>query len=483
MSTREYNEVHNDEGGIEVEEVERAVRKLKSGKAGGVCGIQVEMVKAGGYTVVQWLKDIFDIAWNCGKTPHEWREAIIVPIYKKGSRAECGNYRGISLLSVVGKIYARVVCDRLRLITDAVLMDEQGGFRVRRGCVDQIFAVRQVTEKVIEKDKVVYAAFVDLEKAYDSVSRSKLWVALKDYGVKGKLLAAVQSLYVEGRARVRVAGKESCPFQVWKGVRQGCPLSPWLFNIFIDRIVSEARKKFYGSVRLTTGEVEVLLFADDLMMMAESEEALQHNMQELNDRLEEWEMKANWQKTRVMRIGRKKDVCNVEVNGQEVEQVEVMKYLGVMISSDGSMDSEVEQRIGMASKMIGAIGRTVLGRKELTKGTKVRVVNAMVIPTLTYGCEAWTLQARHKGQIEAAQMRALRRIEGVSRMDRVRNVDIRGRLKQEGVLDMVKKRQQNWKQKVEEMSNNRVTKKIYDGEIPGRRPRGRPRKRWSCNFD
>ena len=229
---------------------------------------------------------------------------------------------------------------------------------------------------------------------------------------KGKLLAAVQSLYEEGRARVRMAGKESCPFQVWKGVRQGCPLSPWLFNLFIDRIVSEARKMFYGSVRLTTGEVEVLLFADDLMMMAESEEALQHNMQELNDRLEEWEMKANWQKTRVMRIGRKKDVCNVEVNGQEVEQVEVMKYLGVMISSDGSMDSEVEQRIGMASKMIGAIGRTVLGRKELTKGTKVRVVNAMLIPTLTYGCEAWTLQARHKGQIEAAQMRALRRIEG-----------------------------------------------------------------------
>ena len=252
--------------------------------------------------------------------------------------------------------------------------------------------------------------------------------------------------------------------------------SPWLFNIFIDRIVSEARKKFYGSVRLTTGEVEVLLFADDLMMMAESEEALQHNKQELNDRLEEWEMKANWQKIRVMRFGRKKDVCTVEVNGQEVEQVEVMTYLGVMISSDGSMDSEVEQRIGVASKMIGAIGRTVLGRKELMKGTKVRVVNAMVILTLTYGCEAWTLQARHKGQIEAAQMRALRRIERVSRMDRVRNVDIRGRLKQEGVLNMVKKRQQNWKQNVEEMSNNRVTKKIYDGEIPGRRPRGRPRR-------
>ena len=130
------------------------------------------------------------------------RQSLYLSIRRTCSRTECGNYRGIRLLSVVGKIYARVVCDRLRLITDAVLMDEQGGFRVRRRCVDQIFAVRQVTEKVIEWDKVVYAAFVDLEKAYDSVSRSKLWVALKDYGVKGKLLAAVQSLYEEGRARV-----------------------------------------------------------------------------------------------------------------------------------------------------------------------------------------------------------------------------------------------------------------------------------------
>ena len=84
---------------------------------------------------------------------------------------------------MVGKIHGRLVCDRLRLLTDAVLMDEQSVFRARRGCVNQIFAVRQVIEKVVEKDKVVYAAaFVDLEKPYDSVSRSKLWMALKDYG-------------------------------------------------------------------------------------------------------------------------------------------------------------------------------------------------------------------------------------------------------------------------------------------------------------
>ena len=98
---------------------------------------------------------------------------------------------------------------------------------------------------------MVYAAFVDLEKAYDSVSREKLWVALKYYGVSGKLLRAVQSLSEDGWVRVRVGGRESSRFQVKSGVRQGCPLSLWLFNIFIDRIVKEARKKFYGSIQAT----------------------------------------------------------------------------------------------------------------------------------------------------------------------------------------------------------------------------------------
>ena len=173
-----------------------------------------------------------------------------------------------------GEIYARIVSDRLKVVTDSLLMDEQDGFRMGRGCVDQVFAVSQVIEKVIEKGKVAYAAFVDLEKTYDSVSKDKLWEALKDYGVRGKLLVAIQSLYEDGWARVRIGGRESSQLQVRKDVRQGCLLSPWLFNIFIDRMVTEARKQFYGSVQLTTGQLEVLLFADDLVMLSETEEAL-----------------------------------------------------------------------------------------------------------------------------------------------------------------------------------------------------------------
>ena len=106
---------------------------------------------------------------------------MIVPIHKKGSKMDCTNYRGISLMSIIGKVFARVLYERVKVLTVDKMMDEQGGFRAGRGCIHQLFSVKQIVEKIIE-DKV-YMAFVDLEKAYDNVSRGKLWEALEEYGV------------------------------------------------------------------------------------------------------------------------------------------------------------------------------------------------------------------------------------------------------------------------------------------------------------
>ena len=121
-------------------------------------------------------------------------------------RLECTNYRGISLLSVVGEVFARVLYDRVKGLTEGSVMDEQGGFRSGRGCLDQIFAVKQVIEKMIEKDKVLFMVFIDLEKAYDNVCREKLWRTLFDYGIRGRLLRSIKALYEGGRARVKVEG-------------------------------------------------------------------------------------------------------------------------------------------------------------------------------------------------------------------------------------------------------------------------------------
>ena len=108
----------------------------------------------------------------------------------------------------------------------------------------------------------------------DNVSREKLWKVLYAYGVKGRLLRAIQAVYVNGRAKVKVGEMESELFEVHRGVRQGCTLSPWLFNVFIDSVTREARRQFLREVKLSTGDVGLLLFADDMVVMAESVEGL-----------------------------------------------------------------------------------------------------------------------------------------------------------------------------------------------------------------
>ena len=471
-----------DDQEILKEEVRRAVKRLKMRKAPGICGVVSEMLKAGGEVVVEWLTEVFNMVWRIGVAPEDWKNAVIVPVYKKGSRLDCSNYRGISLMSIVGKVFARVLNERVKEVTGDKVMDEQGGFRSGRGCCDQIFAVKQMVKKTIEKDRKMYMAFVDLEKAYDNVSREKLWKVLDEYGVKGKLLGAIQALYVDGKARVKVGGVESELFGVHRGVRQGCTLSPWLFNVFIDRVTREAKRQFRSEVKLSTGDVGVLLFADDMVVMAESAEGLQSNLQVLSDILSRWELKVNWRKTKMMRVAKKREECEVKIGEEKIEQVDVMKYLGVMISSDGSMDKEVEARIGIATRVIGGMNEMVLKRKELSRSTKLKVVNATAMPTLMYGCETWSLSKRQQSKMQATQMNVLRRIEGVSRLDRVRNEDVREKLQQEGVRDMVKSRQEKWKIRMEEMSLERTTKKIFVGEMEGKRPRGRPRLKWTDNF-
>ena len=154
-------------------------------------------------------------------------------------------------------------------------MEEQGGFRARGGCVDQVFTLRQVMEKAVEKRRELFVAFIDLEKAYDKVNRVKLWEALRQAQVGEGLLKAIQYLYVNCEAREKVGGKHTEWFEVKQGVRQGCTLSPWLFNVFLD---TEARVGFEKGVRLGEENVDILLLADDMVLVADSEESLRVNL-------------------------------------------------------------------------------------------------------------------------------------------------------------------------------------------------------------
>ena len=142
---------------------------------------------------------------------------------------ECRNYRDISLLSVVGKIYAEILVDRVHKVTEGLIDDRQGEFRAGSGYVDQIFTLKQIGEKAWEKN------------VYDRVNREALCQVQRMYDVGSKLLNGIKSIYVNSLAYVRVKGGKGGCFRINNGVRQGCIMSPWLFNVYMDALMKEMK--------------------------------------------------------------------------------------------------------------------------------------------------------------------------------------------------------------------------------------------------
>ena len=246
------NELANGELETSVEDVRKAVKKLKGGKLPGVDGITSEMLTCGGECLLEWLRRVCIVCVLEEKVPNDWLRAIIVPIYKgKGDKSGCKNYRGISLLSIPGKVYGSILIEKVRSLTERLIGEEQCGFRSGRGCVDQVFVMKQMSEKFVGKNKSLYVAYMGLEKAYDRVDREAMWRVLGMYGINGQLLKAVQSLYEKSEVCVRVCKEECEWFEVGVGLRQVCVMSPWLFNLFMDAVVKEVREK--------AGDVGVIL--------------------------------------------------------------------------------------------------------------------------------------------------------------------------------------------------------------------------------
>ena len=193
---------------------------------------------------------------------------------------EYSNFWGISLLSVVGKVYGRVLINRIRDKAENVIAEVQGGFRRGRGCTDQIFIVSQTCEKYLGKGKDVYFAFLDLEKVYGGIDRDATWNLLILNGIGGRLLRGVKSLYVGSKACVRVGNEVSEWFPMRVGLRQGCVMLLWLFNLYIDGVVREVNAGVLGrGLKPVDGndnewELNQFLFVDDTVVVADTERQL-----------------------------------------------------------------------------------------------------------------------------------------------------------------------------------------------------------------
>jgi len=273
-----------------VAEVNAAIKKMKNNKAAGPSGVISDMIKAAGEAGTIWITDLCNSIVSEGKIPEDWCTSWMVNVYKgKGDALECGSYRGIRLLEHVMKILERVVEARVRRIVK--IDDMQFGFMAGKGTTDAIFIVRQLQEKYLAKKKDLWMAFVDLEKAFDRVPREVVWWALRSVGVDEWLVSVIQAMYTDTSTMVKLSGKVSQRFGVRVGVHEGSVLSPLLFIIVLEAL----SRSFRGGLPLE------LLYADDLVLLADSEELLLEKIKKWKVGMEEKGLRVNIGKTKVMR--------------------------------------------------------------------------------------------------------------------------------------------------------------------------------------
>ena len=275
---------------ISMQEVRSAIHKMKSDKSSGPTGVAAEMLKASGESGVRWMTDLLNAVIKKGNIPEDWSKSWMVSIYKgKGDALECNSYRGIKLLEHAMKVFERVIEARLREKVD--IDDMQFGFRAGKSTTDAIFIVRQLQEKYLEKKRELWMAFIDLEKAFDRVPREVIWWALRESGVEEWLISVIKSMYDGATTAVKIGASESKKFPVRVGVHQGSVLSPLLFIIVLEALSKKFRK----------GLPYELLYADDLVLIAESEELLVEKIERWRKGLETGGLRVNFGKTKIMR--------------------------------------------------------------------------------------------------------------------------------------------------------------------------------------
>lgn len=403
--------------------------------------------------------------------------SYITPIYKKGNRKDPGNYRGISVMSSISRVFSSIITNRLEHIIEGKISEDQAGFTKGKSCMDHIFSLRQITEKSYAKGQEIHLIFVDLEKAYDSVPIIKLWDAMEDIGIDLPIISLIRRMYQQCQASIKVGKRLSIPFRTNKGLRQGCSMSPTLFKIYIQQILEQWNQSCGGmGIPVQGGTIHSLIFADDQVIMAQSREDVKYMMRKLLDSFEAGGLQVNMKKTEYLVVGG--NGRDISLHQGTIRAVQKFKYLGSYIDDSGSCNSEIDSRLVQARKAIRMLNG-VLWSRTILNDTKKRILTAVVESIMTYGAEGWTLVESKKSKILAVEMDGIRRSARVSRLERRRNEEVRRMMDmEETVMDRIERRTLQWYGHVRRMEESRWPKTLLEWSPHGRRKRGRPRTTW-----
>lgn len=471
-----------------VDEISRAIRKLKNNKAPGNDTISAECLKNGGESLVRALYQLICQIWKEEEIPTSWKESIIVPIHKKGDKMCCTNYRGISLINTGYKVFSVMLLERLTACVEYQIGDYQCGFRKNRSTVDQIFTIGQLMEKCWEYNKTLHQLFIDFKQAYDSIIRVELWNAMAELGIPKKLINLTKACVEGSTSAVRVEGKLSTFFTINSGLKQGDALSPLLFNIVLESSVRRANTETL--LFRNRGPRIILAFADDIDIVGNTTIDVKEEFMNLENTAKEVGLRINENKTKYMattrterrdRIGQ-----NVTMDQYNFERVQHFKYLGVTITSDNNITQEINNRIQGGNRCCYALQK-IMKSKNVSRRTKVRIYHSVVRPIMTYACEAWTMTKQNENRLRIAERRILRGIYGpvkdnTTQQYRMRtNRELEELYSQPDIVKIIKSQRLRWAGHVKRQGQ-RVVRLVWEEVPEGKRPLGRPRMRWRDNI-
>lgn len=456
------------------DEVRKAMSSLANGKAAGVDGIPIELLKAAGDEGVRVMTILCNKIWDTGQWPNEWKKSVFVPLPKKGDARECSNNRTIALISHASKIMLKVIQARLESYALRELPDVQAGFRKGKGTRDQIANLRWLMEHQQEFGQDVYFCFIDYSKAFDCVDHAKLWNSLIEFGFPRHIVYVLQRLYEGQMAIVRTEHGDTEEFNIGKGVRQGCILSPVLFNMYGERIMREAGlDTSMEGIRIGGRCINNLRYADDTTLVATGDERIRQLIRNVKTESEKFGLYLNVGKTKIM------TTANIEsfiIDGCNIEVVNNFNFLGSTIERTGGCTKEIGRRIGLGKAAMMNLTK-IWKDRGISTSTKVMLVRALVFPVLKYGCESWTVRKKDRDKLQSSEYWCWRRLLRISWTEKRTNQSILNELGIEPrLMNEIDKQKLRYFGHI--MRSDGLEKAIMLGMGEGKRKKGRPRMRW-----
>ena len=390
---------------INTKETTDAISKqMKPGKQAGPDGNSPGVFHMLPATWIVFLTALLNLVFNCSY-PLAWTKAKLSMLFKKGDSLDTGNYRGISVIDAIAKLYDYIINNRL--MKWYTPQREQAGGQSLRSCIEHIFALRAWIDFCKRKRCKLFIAFIDFSKAYDRVPRGKLFVLLMSMGCGSVMLCALMSMY-SVTSCILGAVLITCTL----GVRQGSPTSVFLFIIYVDVLIKMVKER--GPRDGFLSWLHLLMLMDDTVILATSRESLELKLGILKNYCDEYGMQINEKKTEFMVVnGSVRDKKVIVVDGMTVKHCTSYVYLGAIISENGSAATMLKAHIADKKKHLNRLLIFLSRNHDAPFFVKRKVFDAAFSSAILYGCEAW-LDVSLK-PMETMYMSAVRRLLDVRR--------------------------------------------------------------------